>query len=146
MMKHISRTWFCCILFVACICVTSESWADTVKVICNGQGCDETVSPHEIQRIFLGKQSKWDSGTKVTLATLKSGPAHDAFLSNYVRKTPKKYKVFWKKLAFTGKASEPKSFASEADLVRFVKSHTGAVGYVASGTSSGGCTVITVEN
>lgn len=62
--------------------------------------------------------------------TLISGDAHKAFLKKFVNKTPIQFTTYWKKQVYTGKAYRPKSFATEKELIDYVVSHDGSVGYV----------------
>ena len=66
----------------------------------------------------------------------ESGAAHDEFLKDVVGKSGPALKNHLKTLVFTGKGSMPKSFASEADIVKYVAKTPGAIGYV---SARGGC-------
>ncbi len=105
--------------------------ADVVMIVNNGAGV-EKLDKQTAQNIFLGKKAKWDSGEKIVPAVLAEGQAHEAFLKDVVKKTPSQFKTFWKKAVFTGTGSAPKSFKTGEEVVKFVASTKGAVGYVAA--------------
>ena len=65
-------------------------------------------------------------------------PAHDEFLKDVVGKSAPALKNHLKTLVFTGKGSMPKSFASEADIVKYVAKTPGAIGYVSAGAAADG--------
>jgi ABC-type phosphate transport system substrate-binding protein len=52
------------------------------------------------------------------------------FHDNVVKKSPSQMKAFWSKLVFTGKGTPPKEFASDEEVLAFVSSTPGAIGYV----------------
>ena len=88
------------------------------------------------------RASSPESGAPVLL---KSGAAHEAFLKDYVGKTDSALETYYRSLVFTGKGSMPKTFATDAEVVAFVEKTKGAIGYVATGTSTGAAKVLEVK-
>jgi ABC-type phosphate transport system substrate-binding protein len=75
----------------------------------------------------------------------KGGAAHEAFIKQYLGKNDPALQAFYRSLVFTGKASMPKSFASDAEVVAYVAKTKGAVGYVSSGAASEGAKTLEVK-
>ncbi len=119
--------------------------AADVVVIANNNVPEGSLDKGTMEKIFLGKKSQWSDGSKVVPVMMKSGAAHDAFLSGVLGKTSAQFNNFWNQAMFTGKGTPPKSFTSEADLVSYVASTSGAVGYVSKGTATSGVKVLTVN-
>jgi ABC-type phosphate transport system substrate-binding protein len=119
--------------------------AGTVVVIANENAPASSLSRADVKNIFLAKKTQWDNGQKINLATLKKSQTHDYFLRKYLQKSPSQFQRYFKTLLFTGKGKIPKSFNSEADLVRYVASTDGAIGYVSSETDTGSVKVINVN-
>lgn len=111
-----------------------EAWASDVKVIVNKGVPEDSVDADTVKAIFLGKKSSWSDGSPIKFVILKSGSTHDVFLKTYVKKTAIQFSTYWKKQVFTGKGTIPKSFDSEGELIAYVASKSGVVGYV-SGTA-----------
>lgn len=88
------------------------------------------MSASDVEKLFLGKTKKWSDGTNVDITTLKSGGAHEEFLTTYVKKQPMQFDNYWKQLVFTGQGKMPKSFGSEEEMLNYISSKKGAVGYV----------------
>ena len=82
--------------------------------------------------MFLGKIKKWPNGEKITIAILRGGSVHDAFIRKYVGKTPKQFTNYWRKMVFTGRGKMPKKFTTQEKLVEFVAKTRGAIGYIDS--------------
>lgn len=116
-----------------------------VVIVANKDVSDSSIAASVAEKLFLGKQTKWSDGTKVDAVILKGGGVHQEFLGQYVHKTDAQFTTFWKQALFTGTGSLPKSFASEDDVLRYVASQPGAVGYVSSGKQTAAVKVITVN-
>ncbi len=53
--------------------------------------------------------------------------------------------AYWQGLVFSGKASPPPTVGSDQEVVSFVRSTPGAVGYVSAGADTGGVKVLTIN-
>ena len=118
--------------------------ASDVVVVANTGISVSEVSAADLKDIFLGAKTSV-SGADVQPVLAESGAAHEAFLKSYVGKSEQALKVHFKSLVFTGKGSMPKSFASDAEIVKYVAATKGAIGYVASGAAAGGVKTIAVK-
>jgi hypothetical protein len=76
---------------------------------------------------------------------LKSGSAHDEFLSAYVGKNDTAFRAGWRSLVFSGQATMPKSLDSEAAVVEYVAHNAGAIGYISKATPHEGVKVLAVR-
>jgi ABC-type phosphate transport system substrate-binding protein len=82
-----------------------------------------------VQKIFTGKQIKVD-GIDVTAVNVKSGPLREQFLQTFLQQTDAKYTAYWAIRLFVGKGAPPPELSSPAEVVKFVQSTPGAIGYV----------------
>ncbi len=119
--------------------------AGDVALIANNSVSEGSLDRQMVQKIFLGKKSRWSDKTKIVPAMLKSGSTRDTFLNDYVKKSPSQFENFWNQAIFTGKGTPPKTFASEKELVSYVAATAGAVGFVSSGTSTAGVKKISIK-
>lgn len=103
------------------------------------------LSASDIQNIYLGKKKVWGNGMKIELAVLGSGPVTDKFLKDYVKKNSNTFDTHWKKQLFTGVGKPPVKFEKEKDLVEYVSSNKGAMGYVSSQSVSENVKIILVK-
>lgn len=106
-----------------------------VVVIANNGAPDGTMTKAELQKIFLGKSTKWSNGKTVRFVNLKSGKVHGAFTKEYTGKTASQYRNYWRKRVFTGKGRMPKTYTTERKLLEHVAKTPGAVGYVSKKTA-----------
>lgn len=98
-----------------------------------------------LQRIFLGKKTRWNGDLDVVPVMLKGGLAHQEFVEGLLDRTVARFVTFWKQAMFTGRGLPPRSFATETELLFFVAQTPGAVGYVSEGTDTPGVKVIAVD-
>jgi hypothetical protein len=130
------------LLLAAAIAAAPASAAD-VQVIANTSVAGD-LSAADVKDIFLGAKDSV-GGTTVVPVLASAGPTHDAFLKAYVGKSDQALKNHFKSLVFTGKGSMPKSFASDAEVLKYVASTKGAIGYVSGGVELAGVKKIQVK-
>lgn len=99
-------------------------------IVSNESVSTDALSRMEVEHIFLGKKRKWDDGNPIVCGMLEAHDVKDSFLQEYVKKSGSQFAMYWKKMMFTGKGIPPKSFGSEEDLIRFVETTNGAIGYL----------------
>ncbi len=124
--------------------VASVSVASAAPVIIVNKALEkEKLDAATVKAVFLGKKTAWDSGGRVILAVLKSGPVADDFLKASVDLTSSGFNNQWRRLAMTGGGTAPKSFESEEELRKFVAATPGAIGFVDSANADASVAVLT---
>jgi len=112
-------------------------------VIIGNSGILENAIDHkDVQRIFLGKQTQWEDDITIVPVMLKSGPLHDEFIERYVERSVPRFVTYWRQMVFTGKGIPPKLFGSETELIGFVASTPGSVGFVSARAEMSGVKVL----
>jgi len=119
--------------------------AGDIKVIANSSVGASSVSADELKGVFLATKTSLSDGSHVEPVLLKSGPAHEAFVKQYLGKTDAALETYYRSLVFTGKGSMPKALASDAEMVGYVAKTKGAIGYVSVGASTEGVKAIEVK-
>jgi hypothetical protein len=127
------------------IAYPSHALTKTILIANNAVGEEAAMSGMEIQRIFLGKKKRWADGQIIKPATLKKGVVHEDFVKKYIHRTPTQFSTFWKRVIVTGTGIPPKSFSTEAEIVEYVSSTKGAVGYISASTPHGKCKQLKVD-
>ena len=105
----------------------AEAQAQNIVII--GHAGINKLNVSSVERIFTGKTIKVD-GTPVTAVNLKSGTLRDRFLQHYLNQDNDKYTAYWTVRRFIGKGMPPKELASAAEVIDFVQSTPGAIGYI----------------
>jgi len=136
-------------VFVICLLllVGSGYAQNGVKVIVNDNNDISTISSEQLSRLFLKKTTKWDNGTKVSPVDLAANSdVRETFTNSIHGKSISAINAYWQKKIFTGKGVPPVELQSEKEIIDFVRSNPGAVGYVSAGTNTAGVKTITVKN
>jgi TonB family protein len=118
--------------------------AGNVRVIANLSVKAEAISAVEIKSVFLGERNSLRDGTHVEPVLSKGGPAHEAFLKDYLGKSDEALQNYYRSQVFTGKGSMPKALDSDAGVVAYVAKTRGAIGYVSSAATLDGVKTLTV--
>jgi hypothetical protein len=118
--------------------------AADVKVIANSSVTANSISAGDVQAVFLLDKDSL-GGSHVDPVLSKGGAAHEAFIKQYLGKNDTALQAFYRSLVFTGKASMPKSLASDAEVVAYVAKTKGAIGYVSGGASTEGVKTLEVK-
>lgn len=116
-----------------------------VTVIANNSVVASSISQTDLHDIFTGSASSIKGGGQVSPALLKSGPAHEAFLNKYVGKSDAAFRAAWRRLLFSGQSTMPKILDSDAEMVGYVASTPGAIGYIGSGSPHPGVKTLAVR-
>jgi ABC-type phosphate transport system substrate-binding protein len=127
------------------ICSAVSVFAGDVKVIANASVGPSSVSADELKGVFLATKTSLSDGSHVEPVLEKGGPTHEAFLKEYIGKTDSAFETYYRSLVFTGKASMPKTTASDADMIAYVAKTKGAIGYVSAGADTAGVKTLDVK-
>lgn len=102
-----------------------------------------SLTAEDIRLVFLGKRTDI-RGIKVHPIMLDLAEPKELFLSTYLKKSSSQYMNYWKVMVFTGKGRSPKSFDTESEVLEYVASHPGAIGFVTFMPESKEVSVITI--
>jgi ABC-type phosphate transport system substrate-binding protein len=102
--------------------------ADHVVVIGNANLA--RLDTRTLERIYTGKVIEVD-GIPVTAVNASSGSSvRSRFLQVYLNVDDEKYVAYWTVRRYIGKGVSPRELPSSADVINYVKSTPGAIGYV----------------
>lgn len=122
---------------IACLLVASTVLAADYVLITHKSNPVTSLSAQDAKNYYLGKQTTWSNGTKVTVYTQSSSPIHTTFLKQIVRKSPQQYTTYWKKSLFTGTGLPPKDFAGDDEMKKAVAAQPGSLGYISANALDG---------
>ena len=89
-------------------------------MIANSSVKADTISAAELKRVFLEEKISLGDGTHVEPVLQKDGPAHEAFLQEYLGRSEDDLQAYYRTLVFTGRGSIPKALGSDAEVVAYV--------------------------
>jgi hypothetical protein len=110
--------------------------AADIKIIVNPSVKVSGITVEDLRRVFLLLKSTVDGGVRVEPVLLRAGPVHQTFLRDYMGRTGPALETYYRSLLFSGKASVPQTCANDAEMISYVASTKGAIGYVSASAAS----------
>jgi len=135
----------CAFVFIFVFALPALPSHAQIVLIANPQLKIDSISKEDVRDIFTGVTADLHSGVRVKPVLLKKGPSHDEFLAAFIGVKATQFRSDWMSLVFAGKMFLPPSFDSETEVVDFVASHAGGIGYIHKITPHKGVTVLTVQ-
>ncbi len=89
-----------------------------------------------LRSIFLGELTRWTDGTPVRAVdqSLRS-PVRATFSESALGQTPSALNAYWSQRVMSGRFSPPRVKAGDEEVLAFVRSNVGAIGYVSAGAA-----------
>jgi ABC-type phosphate transport system substrate-binding protein len=114
-------------------------------VVANRDVPVDTISPRLLQRVYLGKATRWDGGLQIRPVMQHDHEIHAAFVTELLERSEESFGVYWKRMVFTGKGRPPQAFVSDEELAAYLRATPGAIGYIAADADTTGLKVIAVD-
>jgi ABC-type phosphate transport system substrate-binding protein len=133
------------VFFAITLGLSNAGSAQKYKVIVHSENQVKEIKRTHLDKIFLKKQSKWEDGTKIKPVNLsKESSVRVAFTKEVHKKTVSAINAYWQKQIFTGKGVPPLEKANDKDVIAYVKSNPGAIGYVSGTANTDGVNTIMI--
>lgn len=115
------------------------------KIIVNAENPATSLSKDEVSRLLLKKITQWDNGTPADPVDLDSkSQVRDVFSQDIHGRSVASVKNYWQRQIFSGRAIPPPELSQEQDVIQFVQSRAGAIGYISARRSADGVKVISL--
>ncbi len=112
--------------------------AQEFTVIVNTANPLASMPRDDVAKLFLKKTVSWQSGQAASPVELPAAAkAREAFARTVLNKSIPQVKSYWQQQIFSGRDVPPPEKQSENDVVAFVRSNPGAIGYVSKGVDIG---------
>jgi ABC-type phosphate transport system substrate-binding protein len=119
----------------------------SLRVIVSKENKIASLSTDDLNRIFLGKKTLWESGTRIVPAMPEEeSPAGETFLAGTLKKSVSQFRAYWKRLLFSGGGAVPKVFRSSSQLVDFVARQPGAIAVIEASAVDDRVRVLEISN
>lgn len=111
------------------------------RMIVHADNPTAAMSAKDLAKLFIKKIPTWD-GWVVNGAEVKVIPidqvdnaVRQAFSKAVHRRSVSAIEKYWQKMIFSGRGINPDKFGNDAEVIAFVRSHPGAIGYVSDATA-----------
>lgn len=144
-MKKLATILFAvAILFAFLWSVRAQPGAD-YQVIVHTSNDVSAISKDEISKLLLKKKTRWDDGTDAEPVDLDSNSSvREAFSRDVHGRSVASIKNYWQRQIFSGREVPPPEVATDAEVVDFVRSREGGIGYVSPNARLSGVKTIDV--
>jgi ABC-type phosphate transport system substrate-binding protein len=133
------------VLAAISMCAAASIEKDEIKIIANLDVGASEISRDELSRIFLMTKTSLQKTGHIEPVLETAGPIHRIFLREYIGRTDAALMTYYRSLVFTGKASIPKTFSSDSELIEYVAKTKGAIGYVSASANTAGVKTLKVN-
>jgi ABC-type phosphate transport system substrate-binding protein len=129
------------------LCATATTAiAQDFKVIVNSANSTTELPGDVAAKLFLKQTLKFPSGTAAQPVDQSKGSAVRASFSKAVLSRPvAAVETYWQQQIFAGKEVPPPAKSSDDEVIAFVKSNPGAIGYVSAGATTTGVKVVDIK-
>ena len=120
--------------------------AQSYQVIVNSSNSVSSLTKKQASNYLLKKTKKWDNGTIGSPVDQSANSATRGSFSKDVHGKPiSAIKSYWQQAVFSGSGTPPPEKKTDSQVIEYVKSKAGAIGYVSSGANTDGVKVISVN-
>ncbi len=117
-----------------------------VVVIVNAGNSVSSMSKSELARIFLGKTTSFDDGSKaVAVNQTTANSARGTFDSQLLGKTTSQINAYWSKLMFSGGGTPPEELNGDLAVLQHVASNPNSIGYIEATTVNDSVKVVAIQ-
>lgn len=116
---------------------------DGAVVIANSTVAADSLSAEALKDIYTGKTRYWDDGQAIIIILVPDKT--EVALKQASGMDGSQFKIFWQRLMFSGRGSEPKKAPDAAALVALVAATKGALALVPADASLNGVKIIEVK-
>ncbi len=116
------------------------SYADVAVIVHPGNAA--SMDEEQIGKIFLGQTKTFPGGAEATPVDIKESQVREEFGNKVLKKSPSQLKALWARQIFTGGAKPPRELGSDEEVIKFVASTPGAIGYVDAGKANASVKVV----
>ena len=119
----------------------------SLRVVVNKENKAASLSTDDLQRIFLGKKTLWESGTRIVPAMPEEESAPGGvFLSGTMQKSVSQFRTYWKRLLFSGGGTVPKVFRTSGQILDFVARQPGGIGVIEASAVDDRVRILEISN
>ncbi len=119
---------------------------EKLTVICNQNGGPDAMKFSELKSVMKGERQRWNSGTKVTIALMKtSTPVGKNTAQAIYNMSGDALLKYWLGQTYQGSAHAPKFFNSASELESYVAQNPGAIGILDQPLANNDVKIVSID-
>ena len=124
----------------------AKSQDGTLTVIGNSKGVPSEMKMSELKSVFMAEKQRWNDGTKVIIAMIKSTTPLGKVVSNRIYSmSGDEVRGFWAGISFAGKFESPVTFNTVSELETYVSQNPGTIAILDKPTGSAEIKTILID-
>lgn len=140
-MLKLAKLWISGWLLFGC----GSIWAGDFVVIANPSVPVTSISPDDLNDIYLLRTTAWDDGSRIVPINRESGSnLRNAFTSRILKQRQEALNNYWDKMHYKG-LTPPLIQESDQAILTFVQRVPGAIGYINAATEPRNVKVLKVQ-
>lgn len=105
-----------------------------------------SLSRKFVADVFLKKTTRWGDGSAIRPVDQRSRSAvRRRFSSRILSRSVAAVRTYWTRLVFTGRGVPPPELNGDEAVIRYVRKHPGAIGYVSSKAELDGVKAVAIR-
>ncbi len=133
-------------ILALCVVAAPAHAEPTVRVIVNAKNPIARLDRRVLVEAFLKKRTRWDDDSVIQPVDLgQKSHVREQFSHDVLGRDIAAVRRYWAQLVFSGRGVPTPELGSEAEVVKYVAGHPGAIGYISSATALGATKVIEVD-
>ncbi len=119
--------------------------APRFRVVVNNANPVAIMSAEDVSDLLLKKSAAWEDGVAAEpVDQVASSPVREALSQAVHGRAVAAVKSYWQTQVFSGALAPPPEVADDAEVVSFVRSRRGGIGYVSAGAAVDGVRVVSL--
>lgn len=120
--------------------------ASEVKMITHTPPSNRVLLKTQIKAIYLGQQTQWPDGSKITVFILSSNePTHQQFITEILELYPYQFRRRWQKLSYSGFGVKPTVVNNKEEMLLKIANVPGAIGYIDKNVTRKGVQYVQID-
>ena len=117
------------------------------KLIVHASHQSDSIDRPLLSNMFLGRAQLWENGVKVLpVNQLKISKIRREFARAVHQQEVSSIEAYWLKQIYSGKSTPPLTLDSDLQVIEYVTSNPGAIGYVRENVHGRGVAVLRIDN
>lgn len=139
------------LLICAALLTSHGSWSaeelSAFQVIVHPENPVTSLPRTQVSKILLKSVSRWEKGRPVEPVNQNpKSPVRQSFSKQVHKRSVTSIESYWQRQIFSGRDVPPAVLDSDQEVIEFVKSQVGGIGYISAETPTDGVKVLTLTD
>jgi ABC-type phosphate transport system substrate-binding protein len=132
-------------MFVLAAAVAPAAGAATFKIVVNPGNPATSMTREEVSAFFMKKTKSWPDGSAVTAVDqVETSAVRGLFSDTILSRRVAAVRSYWQQQIFSGREVPPLEKKNDAEVLEYVRTNRGAIGYVSESTPTPGVKVLEI--